>query len=333
MENAIKFVEILNKSERQNFLLESVKLNQTNPKYQSFPFANLSSIKEIDSESNFNKIEKNDHISDKKKNSLTKNDEMEIDVDLNNIIEKNKQLLFHKDENKQNLSSNFNICLKNEKEYDSSNISKYTMFLRKFTEKISSLLTKITNSKEYYMFCSKNQNQNDNNNINFKNSININNINIDVKQENIVFKIKNKKLHKRKIKIHRFLKNRKLDLNSNKRSLRYNILSEDMKKQLLIDAMNMRTIEVAQKYGISTRNVNRWKKMGIKRKKGSGRKYKDPRLEEKILEWYETQDKNKLTTKDFKLKALELSDNKSFRASTGWLTNLKKKYNISFKKN
>ena len=116
------------------------------------------------------------------------------------------------------------------------------------------------------------------------------------------------------------------------RGIRYNILPEEMKKQLLSDAKNMRTAEVAKKYGISTRNVNRWKKKGIQRKKGSGRKFKDPRLERKILEWYKMQDKETLTSRQFKEKAIELSDNKTFRASSGWLTNMKRKYNLHFKK-
>ena len=95
----------------------------------------------------------------------------------------------------------------------------------------------------------------------------------------------------------------------------------------------MRTIDVAKKYGISTRNINRWKKLGIKRKRGSGRKFKDPDLENKILIWYNFQDKKNITAKDFKKKALELSNNSSFRASSGWLTLMKRKYRIKFKKN
>ena len=133
-----------------------------------------------------------------------------------------------------------------------------------------------------------------------------------------------------KIKTFKRINNRKFNIK--KRGLRYNILTEEMKKQLLLDAMNMRTVEVAKKYGISTRNVNRWKKKGIQRKKGSGRKFKDPRLERKILEWYRMHDKETLTSKQFKEKAIELSDNKTFRASSGWLTNMKRKYNINFKK-
>ena len=76
-----------------------------------------------------------------------------------------------------------------------------------------------------------------------------------------------------KIKSLKRINNRKFNIKA--RGLRYNILTEEMKKQLLLDAMNMRTVEVAKKYGISTRNLNRWKKKGIQRKKGSGRKFKE----------------------------------------------------------
>ena len=147
-----------------------------------------------------------------------------------------------------------------------------------------------------------------------------------VKEDNYINNI----THMKKVKPLKRINNRKFNVKS--RGLRYNILTEEIKKQLLSDAMNMRTVEVAKKYGISTRNVNRWKKKGIERKKGSGRKFKDPRLERKILEWYFMQDKEKLTSRQFKAKAIELSDNKTFRASSGWLTNMKRKYNLTFKK-
>ena len=147
-----------------------------------------------------------------------------------------------------------------------------------------------------------------------------------IKEDNYINNI----THINKVKPLKRINNRKFNVKS--RGLRYNILTEDIKKQLLSDAMNMRTVEVAKKYGISTRNVNRWKKKGIERKKGSGRKFKDPRLERKILEWYFMQDKETLTSRQFKAKAIELSDNKTFRASSGWLTNMKRKYNLTFKK-
>ena len=127
------------------------------------------------------------------------------------------------------------------------------------------------------------------------------------------------------------IKSKKAYRYGSKRPKRYNILNEEIKKKLLQDAQTMKTIEVAKKYGISTRNINRWKKIGIKRKKGSGRKLRDPALEKKLLIWFNTQDKMKITSKLFKEKALELSNNINFRASSGWLTNMKKKYHIKFR--
>ena len=127
------------------------------------------------------------------------------------------------------------------------------------------------------------------------------------------------------------IKSKKAYRYGSKRPKRYNILNEEIKKKLLQDAQTMKTIEVAKKYGISTRNINRWKKIGIKRKKGSGRKLRDPALEKKLLIWFNTQDKMKITSKLFKEKALELSNNINFRASSGWLTKKKKKYHIKFR--
>ena len=150
---------------------------------------------------------------------------------------------------------------------------------------------------------------------------------------NIEIKIKNTGLVKNKNKNKRIKKEKKINLRYTKRAKKYKNLTEEIKKKLLADAKNMRTIDVAKKYGISTRNINRWKKLGIKRKRGSGRKFKDPDLENKILIWYNFQDKKNITAKTFKKKALELSNNSSFRASSGWLTLMKRKYHIKFKKN
>ena len=145
---------------------------------------------------------------------------------------------------------------------------------------------------------------------------------------------KNKNETQMKMKMKNKIKNKRSRKNiCSKRAKKYNILSEEVKRKLLLDTKCMKTIDVARKYGISTRNINRWKKIGIKRKKGSGRKFKDPLLEKKLLIWYNTQDKNNITSRQFKSKALELSNNNSFRASSGWLTTIKKKYRIKFRHN
>ena len=85
----------------------------------------------------------------------------------------------------------------------------------------------------------------------------------EIKDENNLNK--NNISHICKVKNFKRINNRNFNIKS--RGLRYNILTEEKKKQLLLDAMNMRTIEVAKKYGISTRNVNRWKKKRNSEKK------------------------------------------------------------------
>ena len=206
----------------------------------------------------------------------------------------------------------------------------------KDTKDKKSNINNISSPKLNINFIKKENKENQLLDANKKNNI-IDQINQDIKSEKNINNSNNintnsssnSSIHS-KMKSLKRINSRKFNIKA--RGLRYNILTEEMKKQLLSDAKNMRTAEVAKKYGISTRNVNRWKKKGIQRKKGSGRKFKDPKLEKKILEWYKMQDKDTLTSRQFKEKAIELSDNKTFRASSGWLTNMKRKYNLHFKK-
>ena len=115
-----------------------------------------------------------------------------------------------------------------------------------------------------------------------------------------------------------------------KRKSKYNILSKEQKKKILKDLKFYSTKYVSSKYNVSIRNLVRWKKLGIERKKGSGRKYKDPYLENKMLKYYYENDK--ITTKQFREKAKELCSDSSFKASTGWLMRIKRKYNLVFVK-
>ena len=113
---------------------------------------------------------------------------------------------------------------------------------------------------------------------------------------------------------------------------KYHILTKEEKNQIFKELQFLSNVEISRKYNISLRNVTRWRKEGVERKKGSGRKYKDPTLEEKMLCWYYQNDPSKITTKIFREKAKELSSDFSFKASTGWLVRLQKKYNLSFAK-
>ena len=54
-------------------------------------------------------------------------------------------------------------------------------------------------------------------------------------------------------------------------------------------------------------------------------------MEKKLFEWYYSNyiiQGNRITTRDFKNKALELSKDSTFRASKGWLQKFRKRYII-----
>ena len=174
-----------------------------------------------------------------------------------------------------------------------------------------------------------------------ENLIIINNEEID--ELNFLFQLKkigkNKKKPKSILKNSSILSTDIISKNSNdknyifkisKRKSKYNILSKEQKKKILKDLKVYSTKYVSSKYNVSIRNLVRWKKLGIERKKGSGRKFKDPYLENKMLNYYYENDK--ITTKQFREKAKELCSDSSFKASTGWLMRIKKKFNLVFMK-
>ena len=174
-----------------------------------------------------------------------------------------------------------------------------------------------------------------------ENLIIINNEEID--ELNFLFQLKkigkNKKKPKSILKNSSILSTDIISKNSNdknyifkisKRKSKYNILSKEQKKKILKDLKVYSTKYVSSKYNVSIRNLVRWKKLGIERKKGSGRKFKDPYLENKMLNYYYENDK--ITTKQFREKAKEFCSDSSFKASTGWLMRIKKKFNLVFMK-
>jgi hypothetical protein len=66
---------------------------------------------------------------------------------------------------------------------------------------------------------------------------------------------------------------------------------------------------------------------------GGGRKIREPEKDKKLLNWfynYHYIEGNKVSSKEFKIKALSFSNDPSFCASKGWLQKFKKRYNIQF---
>ena len=88
---------------------------------------------------------------------------------------------------------------------------------------------------------------------------------------------------------------------------------------------------VAKMCNVPTKSLRRWSIVGCSRKKGCGRKIKDPVMEKKLIAWYlNCVNKENLypTGKMIRAKALELTEIKGFLASKGWLEKFKKKYNV-----
>lgn len=93
--------------------------------------------------------------------------------------------------------------------------------------------------------------------------------------------------------------------------------------------------EVCRLMGVPKKSLKRWTEVGVVRKKGCGRKIKDPQMERALINWYlhrRTTGKC-VSPKMMKKKALELTKFKGeFCASKGWLEKLKKKYNLILSK-
>ena len=122
----------------------------------------------------------------------------------------------------------------------------------------------------------------------------------------------------------------------NTRSARskYRMLSPDTKKKAITMAQREGIKKAATLFNAPIKSLKRWLKVGYIRKKGGGRKTKDPNMEKELYEWYWklTQSKHPITARMVKNKAIELSRCKDFIASKGWLDKFKVRYNLNIVK-
>ena len=81
---------------------------------------------------------------------------------------------------------------------------------------------------------------------------------------------------------------------------------------------------------VPRKSLRRWSHVGCLRKKGCGRKTKNPKMEEELVQWYyDVRKKNvNVTAKMIRDKAVQISNDKDFLASKGWLEKFKKKNGI-----
>lgn len=105
----------------------------------------------------------------------------------------------------------------------------------------------------------------------------------------------------------------------------------ELKKKCVDLAKHTDPKKVSVQCGVPIKSLKRWINIGAERKKGGGRKIKDPVMEKKLFAWYTSyhiEQNNPVTAKIIKRKALEYRSCKDFIASKGWLEKFKKKYKL-----
>ena len=104
-------------------------------------------------------------------------------------------------------------------------------------------------------------------------------------------------------------------------------------KQFCLDLINIKKLSfdiVMKMCKVPRKSLRRWSHVGCNRKKGCGRKTRNPEMENKLVEWYreEIQGGANVSAKMIRDKAVEISGDKDFLASKGWLEKFKKKFGI-----
>lgn len=115
--------------------------------------------------------------------------------------------------------------------------------------------------------------------------------------------------------------NRSKKIKSISRRGPYMIISKQLKNDAVKLAHELSTKEASNVFGINEKNIKRWILNGTDRKKGAGRKKREPLMEAKLLCWIAARFKEgkKLPNHhEVKDKAKELSELECFKASKGW---------------
>lgn len=106
-------------------------------------------------------------------------------------------------------------------------------------------------------------------------------------------------------------------------------------KEFIIEqAMLYGIRETCKAHNISRRNVERWAKNGVERKKGCGRKTTNPELEDVMQEWVEDfiSKEKKLPKRQYIIVRGSYYASESFKASKGWCDKFLKRNKDKFNK-
>ena len=139
--------------------------------------------------------------------------------------------------------------------------------------------------------------------------------------------LKNKKISSSKM-------NEILQLNDDDKYRKHYFMFTSEAKQFCLDLIETKKLSfdvVMKMCKVPRKSLRRWSHVGCNRKKGCGRKTRNPEMESKLVEWVEDTTKNhniNVTSKMIRDKAVEISEDKDFLASKGWLEKFKKKFNI-----
>jgi len=131
----------------------------------------------------------------------------------------------------------------------------------------------------------------------------------------------------------KFFLEKKRSILGNK-GFKYRMFNSD-DKRFCLDLLKIFDLHSVAKFcNIPIKSLKRWTIMGPERKKGGGRKTRDPEMETKLILWINEQIEKGIliTTKMIKEKALELTKIQDFLASKGWFVKFQKKYNFKIPK-
>ena len=166
--------------------------------------------------------------------------------------------------------------------------------------------------------------------LNDKINYNENNLNNELYISNIIQQvyeiIKEKKISSSKM-------NEILQLNDDDKYRKHYFMFTSEAKQFCLDLISIKKLSfdvVMKMCKVPRKSLRRWSHVGCNRKKGCGRKTRNPEMENKLVEWYKEEIKKNInvSAKMIRDKAVEISEDKDFLASKGWLEKFKKKFNI-----
>ena len=207
---------------------------------------------------------------------------------------------------------------KEEKVDEKNFINRFKITLRKIKQIYINSCLKI------YSYLNKNSNFNESN---LNNELYISNI-----KKEVCEIIKSKKISSSKM-------NQILQVNDDDKYRKHYFMFTSEAKEFclnLIKKNNLPFDVVMKMCKVPRKSLRRWLYVGCFRKKGCGRKTKNPEMEEKLVEWYNEITKKKgikVCARMIREKAMSISNDKDFLASKGWLEKFKKKYDIKVESN